>query len=58
MVKVRFWVYLLHLLRSTKPSLLHSRRALLLLLRHRWRMNKFSNFKIHRRFYSQAQSTA
>jgi len=29
------------------PSLLRSRRALLLC--HRWRMNKFSNFKIHRR---------
>jgi len=27
-----------------------SRRALL--LRHRWRTNKFSNFKIHRRIHS------
>jgi len=35
---------------SFLPSLLHSRRALL--LRHRWRMNKFSNVKIHGRIYS------
>jgi len=33
-----------------RPSLLHSRHALL--LRHRWRINTFSNFKIHRRIYS------
>ena len=32
------------------PSLLHFRCVLL--LRHRWHMNKFSNFKIHRCIYS------
>jgi len=31
---------------SFLPSLLHSRRVLL--LRHKWCMNKFSDFKIHR----------
>ena len=35
---------------SFLPSQLHSR--LVLLLCHRWRMNKFSNFKIHRCIYS------
>jgi len=33
---------------SFLPSLLHSILAVALLLRYRWRMNKFSNFKIHR----------
>jgi len=34
---------------SFLPSLLHSHHALL--LRHRWRMNTFSKFKIHRHIY-------
>jgi len=33
---------------SFLPSLLHSRHALLLRHRHKWCMNKFSDFKIHR----------
>jgi len=39
---------------SFLPSLLHSHRALL--LRHRWRMNKFSNFKIHKHIHSHCLS--
>ena len=47
MVKVRFRVYLLRLVGFHNAYCTHSRRALLLC--HRWHMNKFANFKIHRR---------
>ena len=37
------------------PNLLHSCHGLLLC--HKWRMNKFSNFKIHRRIYTAFRET-
>jgi len=43
-------VYLLHLVRFYQAYCTPVVRYLL--LRHRWRMNKFSNFKIHRRIES------
>jgi len=49
-VRIRLGLSLSFMLSSFLPSLLHSCCALLLC--HRWRMNKFSNFKIHRRIYS------
>jgi len=39
---------------SFLPSLLHSHHALL--LHHRWRINKFSNFKIYRHIHSHCQT--
>jgi len=47
-VKVRFRVNLLQLHRFNQAY----NCTLVVLLRHRWHMNKFSNFKIHRHIYS------